>query len=106
MVKGSTLDQPNIGPKDGEYLIAQRGNLLAKEEVVQLVRFTIDEWLDRYHYLSRWKGYSDELRVQVEGCIHRYRYTGSFFNYLFRTLEYAGRGIRPLHIYSSSDFLG
>jgi hypothetical protein len=33
----------------------------------------------------------------------RYRYTGSFFRYVFRTLEYAGRGIRPFHAWSLDD---
>src|ERR1700690_49235 len=82
--------------------VAQKGNLLAKVEVVRLVRYTIDDWIDKYYCLSLWKGYSDEILEQIEGCIRRYRYTGSFFTYLFRTLEYAGRGIRPI-VTSSLD---
>ena len=83
--------------------VAQRGNLVAKEEIVKLVRYTIDEWLDRYPYISRWKGRDDEIRKQLEGCIRRYRYSGSFFTYLLRTLEYAGRGIRPLYACSLDE---
>jgi len=82
--------------------VAQKGNLLAKVEVVRLVRFTIDDWIDKYYCLSRWKGYNDEILEQIEGCVRRYRYTGSFFTYLFRTLEYAGRGICPI-VTSSLD---
>ncbi|MGA7791801.1 MAG: hypothetical protein WCA19_02100 [Candidatus Acidiferrales bacterium] len=82
--------------------VAQKGNLLAKVEVVRLVRFTIDDWIDKYNCLSRWKGYNDEILEQIEGCVRRYRYTGSFFTYLFRTLEYAGRGICPI-VTSSLD---
>ena len=44
----------------------------------------------------------NKLLEQLEGCIRRYRYTGSFFTYLFRTLEYAGRGICPI-VTSSLD---
>lgn len=83
--------------------IAQNGNVLAKEEVAVLIRYTIDEWLDRYDCLSRWKGYEDQIRQQLEGCIRRYRYTGSFLRYVFRTLECAGRGIRPLYSYSLDE---
>jgi hypothetical protein len=83
--------------------VAQDGNVLAKEEVAVLVRYTIDEWLDRYDRLSQWKGYDDQIRQQLEGCIRRYRYTGSFLRYVFRTLECAGRGIRPLHAYSLDE---
>jgi hypothetical protein len=83
--------------------VAQAGNSLAKTEVVELVRHTIDEWLDNNCYLSRWIGYDDELREHLEGCIRRYRYSGSFLRYVFRTLEYAGRGIRPLNAYSLDD---
>lgn len=82
--------------------VAQKGNLLAKVEVVRLVRYTIDDWIDKYSCLYRWKGYNDEILEQIEGCVRRYRCTGSFLTYLFRTLEYAGRGICPI-VTSSLD---
>ena len=41
----------------------------------------------------------------IEGCIRRYRYSGSFIGYLFKTLEYAGRGLRPIVAYSLDDRL-
>ena len=83
--------------------VAQTGNLLAKSEVVELVRYTIDGWLDSYLFMSRWRGHDDEIREHLEGCIRRYRYSGSFFRYVFRTLEYAGRGIRPFYACSLDD---
>jgi len=76
--------------------LAQAGNVLAKVELVALVRHTIDSWLDDHWYLARWRGHEDKLREHLEGCIRRYRYSGSFFRYVFRTLEYAGRGLRSL----------
>lgn len=76
--------------------VAQAGNLLARAELVDALRYTIDEWLDNYWYMSRWRGYEDQMKEQVEGCIRRYRYSGSFLRYVFRTLECAGRGIRSL----------
>jgi hypothetical protein len=85
--------------------LAQKGNLLARQELMGLIKFTIDNWIERYSFLSRWRGHEDEIQTQVEACIRRYRYTGSFVNYLFRTLEYAGRGIRPARM-SSVDPLG
>ena len=83
--------------------LAQCGNLLAKQELMELLRYTIDEWIDNDPLLSRWRGYEDEVQRQVEGCICRYRYTGSFMRYLYRTLECAGRGLRPLHAYSLDE---
>lgn len=80
--------------------LAQQGNLLAREELMELFKFTIDNWIERYAFLSRWQGREDEIRNQLEGCIRRYRYTGSFVNYVFRTLECAGRGIRPARMSS------
>jgi hypothetical protein len=73
--------------------LAQKGNLLARRKLMDLVHYTIDDWLERYDFLSRWRGYEEDMQKQVVGCIRRYRYTGSFLNYLFRTLECAGRGI-------------
>jgi hypothetical protein len=75
--------------------LAQRGNLLARQELIGLIKFTIDSWIERYSFLSRWRGHEEEIQNQLEACIRRYRYTGSFVNYVFRTLERAGRGIRP-----------
>lgn len=83
--------------------VAQAGNLLAKAKVVELVRYTIDGWLDTYSYMSRWRARDDDIREHVEGCIRRYRYSGSFLRYVFRTLECAGRGIRPVCVCSLDD---
>jgi hypothetical protein len=83
--------------------VAQAGNVLARTELVELVRYTIDGWLDSYPYMSRWRGREDEIREQLEGCIRRYRYSGSFLRYVFRTLEYAASGIRSLCACSLDD---
>jgi len=80
--------------------LAQNGNLSAKKELMKLIKYTIDEWLYNYYFLNRWQGRREELEKQVEDCIRRYRYSGSFLHYVFRTLEYAGRGICPFYAYS------
>jgi hypothetical protein len=96
--------------KNDEYLrdmisialvrIAQKGNIIAKEEIMKLVRFTIDTWIEHYPILSSWEGYEPLIQKRIECCIRCYRYSGSFMRYLFKTLEYAGRGLRPLTAYS------
>ena len=83
--------------------VAQSGNLLAKQELMKLVGYTIDNWLENHLFLSRWHGYDRELRRKLEGCIRRYRYTGSFIRYVYRTLEYAARGLRPFHAFSLDE---
>lgn len=83
--------------------IAQRGNVIAKEEIIKLVRFTIDEWVERNPKISSWKGYEPLIQKRIESCICRYRYSGSFLGYLFRTLEYEGRGLRPIIAYSMDE---
>jgi hypothetical protein len=85
--------------------IAQKGNVIAKEEVSKLVRFTIDEWIEHNPKISCWKGYDNLIQKRIEGCIRCYRYSGSFIGYLFKTLEYAGRGLTPIIAYSIDDFL-
>ena len=86
--------------------VAQAGNVLAKAEVVELVRHTINEWLENDPHMSRWRGRDDQIREHLEGCIRRYRYSGSFVKYVFRTLQYAGRGVRPLYACSLDDPMG
>ncbi len=83
--------------------LAQNGNLVAKQEVMKLVTYTVNDWLEKYYFLNRWQGYEEEVQQQLAGCIRRYRYTGSFLNYVFRTLEFAGRGIRPFYAYSLDE---
>ena len=82
---------------------AQSGNVLAQRKLMELIGYTIDIWVEHHPFLSRWRGYEEELRGQVEGCIRRYRYTGSFIRYLYKTLEYAARGVRPLITYSLDE---
>ncbi len=38
--------------------IAQKGNVIAKEEIIKLVRFTVDDWIERCPTLSSWNGYA------------------------------------------------
>ncbi len=83
--------------------LAQAGNTLAGQELTRLIGYTIDHWLEDHSFLSRWRGYEEELRKRLDHCIRRYRYTGSFIRYLRKTLEYAARGIRPSLALLSDD---
>ncbi len=85
--------------------IAQKGNVTAKQEIIKLLRFTIDEWIEHNPKISRWKGHEYLIEKRIEGCIRCYRYSGSFMGYLFKTLEYAGRGLRPIIEYSLDESL-
>ncbi len=83
--------------------ISQKGNVTARQEIIKLVMFTVDEWIEHNPRISRWKGYEYLLQKSIEDCIRCYRYSGSFMGYLFKTLEYAGRGLRPIIIHSLDD---
>ena len=85
--------------------IAQHGNLVAKQEIMKLLRYTIDEWIEQHPRISCWAGLDDMVEGHIEGCIRRYRYSGSFIGYLFKTLKYAGRGLSPRVAYSLDDHL-
>jgi len=85
--------------------IAQQGNAAAKQEIIKLARFTIDVWIEQHPKMSCWEGLDDMIQERIEGCIRRYRYSGSFIGYLFKTLEYAGRGLRPIVAFSMDDHL-
>jgi hypothetical protein len=76
--------------------LSQKGNLCAEQEVVKWITYITDDWIDRYPQMYRWKGYADEVGGHIKGCTRRYRYTGSFLGYLFKTLEYSVRGKPPL----------
>ena len=85
--------------------IAQKGNALAQKEIIKWVTFVIDEWIDRHWQISKWKGYTDDIEKQINQCVRCYKYSGTFLGYLFRTLEYAGRGIVRLQKYSLDDLM-
>lgn len=76
--------------------ISQKGNVLARKELTGWIRYIVDDWVDKYPQIWRWRGYSDPIEEKIDGCILRYRYTGSFLGYLFKTLEYSSKGLRPL----------
>lgn len=74
--------------------IAQKGNITAMEEITKLLRLTIDDWIERHPKFYPWQGHEPLIQKRIERCIHLYRYSGTFIGYLFKTLEYAGRGLR------------
>lgn len=76
--------------------LAQRGNVAAQHQTMSLVRYVIDEWIEQYPTIAVWQGYDQLIQEEIEACIRRYRYSGSFIRYLFRTLEFAGYGVQPL----------
>lgn len=86
--------------------IAQKGNLLAQQEIVTWMMFVVTDWIEKHWQICKWKGYTDEIEEKIVGCIRRYRYTGSFLGYLFKTLEYSARGIVPLQKFSFDDPVG
>ncbi len=77
--------------------VAQRGNVSAKEEAVRLIRYTVDDWIEKYYVLQRWSGFGDLLEEEIAACIRRYRFSGTFLGYVFKTLEFRGRGLAPLY---------
>jgi len=84
---------------------AQRGNADARREIVDLIQYTVYAWIEQDPKLSCWAGRNDVIQERIEGCIRRYRYSGTFIGYLFKTLEYAGRGLRPIVAFSLDDHL-
>lgn len=83
--------------------VAQQGNVLAKEKITSLLKYTIGQWIEHNKYLSVWSGYDDLIDKYIDTCVRRFRYAGSFLGYLYRTLEYAGRGLVPLKKFSLDD---
>ena len=74
--------------------LAQKGNSLAKEKVLDCTSFVICEWMENSKCLKRWKNYSNEIPSKVESCVKNYRYSGSFMKYLYMTLYYSSKGLR------------
>jgi hypothetical protein len=83
--------------------LSQRGNILAKQEIMKLVQHAVDEWMDNSQFMSRWKGNYENIQEIVDGCIRRYRYSGSFIKYLHRTLQCAARSIEHFYTYSLDE---
>ncbi len=80
--------------------LSQRGNLSAQDELLELVHFMVDHWMERRPTVYRWKGYPADLEDTLKQCIRCYRYTGSFAIYLLITLIKAGRGLPSVRLSS------
>ncbi|MEK7161893.1 MAG: hypothetical protein AAB729_04370 [Patescibacteria group bacterium] len=85
--------------------LAQKGNIKAQQELIPLLRFMVDQWIELSPRLRKWKGYGDDVEDKIKSCIRLYRFTGTFIGYLFRTLEYSGWGLKPLEAYLLDDTL-
>ncbi|KKR21660.1 MAG: hypothetical protein UT48_C0005G0033 [Parcubacteria group bacterium GW2011_GWE2_39_37] len=82
---------------------AQKGNLLAKKKAIDFIKQLVEQWIESRN-LKHWRGYNDRIEENIDRCIRRYRYSGSFIVYLYRTLECAGRGLRSLEAFSLDDY--
>jgi hypothetical protein len=84
--------------------LSQKGNTLASDKALELLRYLVDYWVEFDKSFSSWKGYNDLMDNHINACIRRFRYAGSFVGYLYRTLEYSGRGLIPLEKFSLDDY--
>lgn len=84
--------------------LSQKGNILAKDKILTLVRYLVDYWIEFDKSFSNWRGYNDLMDSQISACIRRFRYAGSFIGYLYKTLECSGRGLIPLEKFSLDNF--
>ncbi len=83
--------------------VAQAGNYLAWEYLHSLLVQMVDDWIFDYKSLHRLSGYNDLIEDKIEVCIRRFRYSGSFTTYLFRTLQYTTLGLRSVKAYSLDE---
>ncbi|MEI8361219.1 MAG: hypothetical protein WCG01_03765 [bacterium] len=84
---------------------AQKGNELAKNEAVVLINYLVAQWVESSDRMKCWQGRGDLVNEKIEGCIKRFRYAGTFIGYLYRTLEYSGRGLVSVEKFSLDDIV-
>ena len=82
---------------------AQKGNVLAKQKATAFIKQLVEYWINDGNF-QHWRGYDDLIEKNINRCIRRYRYSGSFIVYLSRTLEYAGRALRSLEAFSLDEY--
>ena len=84
--------------------LSQKGNIIAEDKAITLCIYLINQWLEYDRSLFNWKGFDELIIETIKACIRRFRYVGSFLGYLYRTIEYSGRGLVPLEKFSLDDF--
>jgi len=77
--------------------MAQKGNVRARQKLIPLLMFLVDQWIEHCPRLYKWQGYRSDIYTELDRCIRCYRFTGTFTGYLFKTMEYAGRGLAPTY---------
>lgn len=85
--------------------LSQKGNTLARDKISTLLRYVVDYWVEFDRSFFSWRGYNDLIDNHINACIRRFRYAGSFIGYLYRTLEYSGRGLKPLDDIHLDDYI-
>jgi len=76
--------------------MTQKGNVIARQELVKWLRYIADDWIDKYPCMSRWRVYPGAIDERISRCIILYRYTGTFLGYLYKTLEYSAKALPPV----------
>lgn len=45
--------------------LSQKGNILAQNALVYWVRFIIDDWIDKYPHVWRWRSFTDSIEDKI-----------------------------------------
>ncbi len=97
LIRGDKIEQEICNRITISFVrLIQKGNICARDELVNWITYIVNDWIDKYSQICKWQGYRDEVIDKIIGCARRYRYTGSFLGYLFKTLEYSARGKPPI----------
>lgn len=84
--------------------LSQKGNILARDKISVLLRYSADYWVEFDRSFFNWRGYNDLIDTRISACIKRFRYAGSFIGYFYKTLECSGRGLIPLEKFSLDNY--
>ncbi len=73
--------------------LAKKGNLSAKEKVLDYLEIVASDWVEKNPKMAIYKYHMDTLRRRLERCIFYFGNEGEFIAYIYASLHMEGKGL-------------
>lgn len=85
--------------------LAKKGNINAERELINLISYLADRWIEALPNFKVWDFHKDRLHETIRRCVYNYQPKGPFVGYVFKSLKMAALGLERVKEISFEDHI-
>ncbi|EKD58830.1 MAG: hypothetical protein ACD_56C00042G0004 [uncultured bacterium] len=76
--------------------LAQKGNSQAEKKLIDLISYTVEQWIDRIPSIRNFKFYKEKKYEIIKRCIYNYKKDKPFVGYVYASFKKANLGLEKM----------